>query len=156
MSQTLPERRTSSTPERWAPLAELDQVTERMRQMLEQTFGSFGWASALTERIGWSPLVDLEETDDAFVVDADLPGVKREDVNVELIGNELAISGEIKEPERTGTLRRRSRRSGRFDYRISLPSHVDPDKVEATLSDGVLRLRVPKAERAQRRRVEIT
>src|SRR5204863_3736934 len=41
MSQTLPERRTNSTPERWAPLAELDQVTERMRQMLEQTFGSF-------------------------------------------------------------------------------------------------------------------
>jgi HSP20 family protein len=81
--------------------------------------------------------------------------VKREDVNVELIGNELTITGEVREHERTGTLRRKTRRTGRFDYRLGLPSHVDPDKVDATLSDGVLKVRVPKSERAQRRRVEI-
>ena len=155
MSQTLPERRTGQAPERWTPFTELDQVTERMRQMLEQTFGSFGWASPFAERVGWSPLVDLEETDDVFLVEADLPGVKRENVNVELVGNELAISGEIKETERKGVVRRQSRRTGRFSYRVSLPSHVDPEKVEANLSDGVLKVRVAKAERAQRRRIDI-
>jgi HSP20 family protein len=154
MSQTLPERRSTATPERWEPLAELEQMTDRMRRMLEQTFGAFGW-SPLAERAGWSPLVDLEETDDAYVVEADLPGVKREDVNIELVGNELAITGELKESERKGTIRRRARRTGRFDYRLSLPSHVDAEKVEASLSDGVLKLRVPKSERAQRRRIEI-
>jgi HSP20 family protein len=155
MSQTLPERRSSSTPERWEPLSELEQMTERMRRMLEQTFGGFGWSSQVTEKAGWSPLVDLEETDDAYVLEAELPGVKREDVNIELVGNELSITGEIKEPERKGTVRRQSRRTGRFAYRVSLPSHLDPDKVEAKLEGGILKVSVPKSERAQRRRIEI-
>jgi HSP20 family protein len=155
MSQTLPERRSSPTPERWEPLSELEQMTERMRRMLEQTFGGFGWSSQLTEKAGWSPLVDLEETDDAYVLEAELPGVKPEDVNIELVGNELSITGEIKEPERKGTVRRQSRRTGRFAYRVSLPSHLDPDKVEAKLGGGILKISVPKSERAQRRRIEI-
>jgi HSP20 family protein len=156
MSQTLPERRSTVTPERWEPLSELEQMTERMRRMLEQTFSGFGWSPQLSERAGWSPLVDLEETDDAYLVQAELPGVKREDVNVELIGNELSITGEIKEPERKGTVRRQSRRTGRFAYRVSLPSHLDPDKVAAKLDGGILEVTVPKSERAQRRRIEIS
>jgi HSP20 family protein len=122
--------------------------------MLEQTFGSLGWPSP-TEQGGWSPLVDIEEADDAYVVEADLPGVKRQDVNIELVGNELMVTGEIKERERKGALRRQTRRVGRFDYRIVLPDHVDDDKVEANLTDGVLTVRVPKAERAQRRKIEV-
>jgi HSP20 family protein len=156
MSQTLPERRRSATTERWEPLSELDQMSERMRRFLDQTFGGFGWAPPLIERAAWSPPVDLEELDDAYVIEADLPGVKREDVDVELVGNELSIGGEVKEQERTGTVRRQTRRTGRFEYRLSLPSHVDPAKVEASLADGVLKVRVPKAEKAQRRRIEIT
>jgi HSP20 family protein len=155
MSQTLPDRRSSTTPERWEPLSELEQMTERMRRMLEQTFGGFGWSSQFAEQAGWSPLVDLEETDDAYVLEAELPGVTREDVNIELVGNELSITGEIKEPERKGTVRRQSRRTGRFAYRVSLPSHLDPDKVEAKLDGGILKVSVPKSERAQRRRIEI-
>jgi HSP20 family protein len=156
MSQTLPERRSTTQPEtRWEPLTEIDQVTDRMRRLLEQTFGGFGWAAPLTERTGWSPPVDLEETDDAYVVEAELPGVKREDVNIELVGNELSITGEVKEPERKGTVRRQSRRSGRFAYRVSLPSHLEQEKVEAKLDDGILTVTVPKSERAHRRRIEI-
>jgi HSP20 family protein len=136
-------------------MSELEQITDRMRRMLEQTFGGFGLTSAPTERTGWSPLVDLEETDDAYVVEAELPGVKRENVNVELVGNELSITGEIEEQKRKGTVRRQTRRTGRFAYRVSLPSHVDAEKVEATLQDGVLKVGVPKSERAQRRRIEI-
>ena len=155
MSQTLPERRSTATPERWEPLNELEQMTERMRRMLEQTFGAFGWSSQLAERAGWSPLVDLEETDDAYVVEAELPGVEREDVNIELVGNELSITGEIKEPERKGVVRRQSRRTGRFAYRVSLPSHLESEKVEAKLVGGILEVTVPKSERAQRRRIDI-
>lgn len=155
MSQTLPERRSTTTPERFEPLSELDQLTERMRRMLEQTFSSFGWSSQLLERTGWSPPVDLEETDDAYVVEADLPGVNPEDVDVQIVGNELSIAGEVKESQRTGTVRRQSRRTGRFSYRVALPSHLDPDKVEATLKGGVLRVTAPKSERAPRRRIEV-
>jgi HSP20 family protein len=155
MSQLLPERRSAVAPERWEPLREFEQVTERMRRMLEQTFGGFGLSSPLLEREGWSPLVDLEETDDAFIVEAQLPGVKRENVNIELVGNELRISGEIEERERRGTTRRSARRTGRFDYRVGLPDHVDEDKIEANLAEGVLTVQLPKSERAQRRRIEV-
>src|SRR5919109_4563753 len=125
-----------------------------MRRMLEQTFGAFGLPSSLVERGGWSPLVDIEESDDAYVIEAELPGVKREDVNIELVGNELAISGEIKERKREGTLRRQTRRTGRFEYLVSLPDHVDGEKIEASLDNGILTVRAPKSERAQRRRIE--
>ncbi|MDQ3875534.1 MAG: Hsp20/alpha crystallin family protein [Actinomycetota bacterium] len=155
MSQLLPERRTGTAPERWEPFSELEQVTERMRRMLDQTFGGFAWPSPLTERAGWSPLVDIEETDDAYVVEAEVPGVNREDVNVELVGNDLSITGEIKERERKGLIRRQTRRTGRFDYRVSLPNQVDAGKIDASLENGVLTVRVPKSERAQRRRIEV-
>jgi HSP20 family protein len=155
MSQVLPERR-STAPERWEPLSELEQVTQRMRRMLDQTFGGFGWPSPLlTEAAGWSPLVDIEEQDDAYVLEAELPGVKREDVNIEVVGNELAITGEIKERERKGAMRRRARRTGHFEYRVRLPDQVDAAKIDASLDQGVLSVRVPKAERAKRQKIEI-
>jgi len=135
---------------------ELEQVTERMRRMLDETFGSFGWsAPRLTDGTTWSPMVDIEEQDDVYVLEAELPGVKRQDLNIEIVGNELAITGEIKEQERKGVLRKQTRRTGRFEYRIGLPAQVDADKVDASLDNGVLTVRVPKAERAQRHKVEI-
>jgi HSP20 family protein len=156
MSQLLPERRRPGTAERWEPFQELEQVTERMRRMLEETFGGFGrWPALAPETAGWSPLVDLEEGDDAYVLEAELPGVKREDVDIELVGSELAITGEVKEKERTGIVRRRTRRSGRFDYRVTLPELVDAEQIEASLSEGVLTVRVPKSERAQRKKIAI-
>ncbi|MGZ4416435.1 MAG: Hsp20/alpha crystallin family protein [Gaiellaceae bacterium] len=154
MSQLVPERRSRLAPDRWEPLSEFEQMTECMRRMLDQTLGSFGLQSPV-ETGGWLPLVDLEETDDAYVVEAELPGVKRNDVNIELVGNELTITGETKERERKGVLRRQTRRVGRFEYRVTLPDQVDADKIEANLVDGVLTVRVPKAERERRRKIEV-
>lgn len=156
MSQTLSERRSTTEPQRWEPLSELDQMTHRMRRMLDQTFGGFGLPSPLiNEGAGWSPLVDIEEEDHAYVLELDVPGVKREDVNIELVGNELAVTGEIKERERKGALRRKTRRTGRFEYHVRLPNQVDASKIEASLDHGVLTVRVPKSERAQRQKIEI-
>jgi HSP20 family protein len=154
----LPERRSAVAPERWEPLRELEQVTERMRRMLDETFGGWptagAWPSLAREAL-WSPAVDIEETDDAYVLEAELPGVKRDDIDIELVGNELAITGELKERERTGVLRRRTRRTGRFEYRVTLPDQVDADRIEAKLSEGILTVRVPKSERAQRKKIEV-
>jgi HSP20 family protein len=156
MSQLLPERRRTSAPERWEPFQELEQATERMRRMLGETFGGFGsWPSVVQETAGWAPLVDIEERDDAYVLEAELPGVKRDDVDIELVGNELAITGELKEKEVTGIVRRRTRRTGRFDYRVTLPEQVDAEQIEASLEDGVLTVRVPKSQRAQRKKIAV-
>ena len=98
------------------------------------------------------PAVETEETDDAYLVRAELPGMKSDDVDVELNGNELRITGEVKEEAEGKTLRRRH---GRFAYRASLPTDADPAKVDAQLADGILTVRVPKAAQARSRRIEI-
>src|SRR3954465_4006601 len=107
MSQLATERRPATGQQtQWASI---EQVPERMRRMLEQTLGSFATPALLSEAAAWTPPVDIEEEDDAYVIEAEVPGAKREDVNIELQGNELAITGEIKERERKGILRRNTR-----------------------------------------------
>jgi HSP20 family protein len=103
----------------------------------------------------WAPLVDIEETDDAWILEAEVPGVKKSDVNVDVQGSELVITGDIKEKERKGILRRRTRRTGRFEFRVNLPGGVDPENIDAKLDDGVLTVRVPKPEPARSRRIEV-
>ncbi|MGZ4357858.1 MAG: Hsp20/alpha crystallin family protein [Gaiellaceae bacterium] len=151
MSLMLPDRRFELRQKRREPL-DLDDVSERMRRMLEQTFAGI-FPSDVEEL--WTPLVDLEEQDDAYTLEAELPGVKKEDVKIEYAGNELTISGEIKERERKGVLRRKVRRTGGFLYRVVLPQQVDAEHIEAKLQDGVLSIRAPKAEKAVRRKIEI-
>jgi HSP20 family protein len=151
MSQLVPEQRMRGREQRRTQLTDLEQIGERMRQLLEETFGELA-----TEAAGWVPTVDIEEQDDAWVLELEVPGVKREDVNIEMVGNELTVTGEVKETERKGIVRRKTRRVGRFEYRVVLPDGVDSENIEANLENGVLRVRVPKAQRAQRRRIEVT
>jgi HSP20 family protein len=112
--------------------------------------------SSLADPAHWAPPVDIEETDDGWIVEAEVPGAKRDDVDIELREGELVISGEIKERERKGIIRRQTRRVGRFEYRVRLPGPADPDKVDASLAEGVLKVTVPKAEEAKARRIEIS
>ncbi len=146
----LPVRRSPAPPERWDPFRELEDLHARIGRLMES-----GLRDAADDAASWSPLVDIEETDDAWLVEAELPGVKQEDINVELSDSELAIWGELKERERRGILRRRTRRMGHFDYRVTLPGDAESDRIEASLDEGVLTVRIPKPERARRRRIEI-
>jgi HSP20 family protein len=141
--------------ERWEPLNELEQLTERLRRLFDQTLG-FSWPPPDTATSGWAPLVDVEETDDEYIIEAGLPGVKREDVDVALLANELTFTGEIRSRERKGIIRRQARRTGRFDYRVTLPEQVAADAIEANLIDGVLTVRVPKSAQAERRKIEVS
>jgi HSP20 family protein len=141
--------RPNNEAQTWKSFQELDDLHERMSRLFESSFGE-------TAAGAWLPAVDIEETDEAFVIEAELPGVQRQDVTVEMQDNQLTIHGELKERERKGILRRRTRRTGQFDYRVLLPGEVDPDNIEANLQDGVLRVHAHKVERAKPRRIEIT
>lgn len=134
--------------ERWEPLRELDDVYDRLAALWQS--GPFGAADR------WVPLADLEETDDSWTVELELPGVARDDVDVELDEGMLTISGEVRDKERTGILRRRTRRVGRYQYTVTLPGDVDADHVDARLHDGVLTVRVPKSPETRRRHIPIT
>jgi HSP20 family protein len=151
MSQSLSERRSTNALEHWQPLNDLDQLNDRLRRILEQTFGPL----APSETDSWMPLVDIEEQDDAYVVEADLPGVASKDVKIEQVGSELMISGEFKQHERKGVVRRKTRRTGAFSYRVALPERIDSENIDARLDNGVLTIRVPKSQRAERRQIQI-
>jgi HSP20 family protein len=152
---TVPERKAAVTPsptrrEAYSPFAEFDELWDRM---VNRFFGaSLAWPGWAQE---WTPPVDVEETDDAWVFEVELPGAKRDDIRVEVGDTELIISGTVEERERTGVVRRRARRSGSFEYLTSLPPGVNADKVDARFDNGVLTVRVPRPERTKTRRIKI-
>jgi HSP20 family protein len=134
-------------------MAEFDDLFSRMGSLLESTFGA---TPATTGAAAWAPLADFSETDDAYMIEVDVPGVAREDIDIELSDRDLMISGEIKEKERTGMLRRSMRRTGRFEYRTLLPGEINTEGVDATLRDGVLTVKIPKTEMTKPRHIEIS
>lgn len=129
--------------------AEFEEFFERMHHFLETATPS--WPA----RMAWAPSADLHETDDAYVVECELPGLRREEIDVEISERELHISGEMKEREREGVLRRTTRNTGRFEYRATLPTQVRSKDVSASLVDGILTVTVPKAQPAKPHHVEI-
>jgi HSP20 family protein len=92
------------------------------------------------------PGAEVAEEDDTFTVDIELPGVAKKDITIDVAGRRVAVHGERTEKGRTGTLRHSTRSTGRFDYEVTLPSAVDGQKATAELSDGVLTIRMPKAQ----------
>jgi HSP20 family protein len=136
--------------QRWDPFREFERLQEEMGRLVQST-----WLPASGDGGAWTPFADIEETEDAWIIEAEVPGVDRKDVNVELRNSELVISGDIKERERQGILRRRARRTGHFEYHVTLPGEVAEDKIEADLHDGILTVRVPKSEQARPRRIEV-
>jgi HSP20 family protein len=140
-------RNGDAEAERWDPLGELNRLTQQLSGYLGMQLPSIGE--------GFTPLADVEESDDAYTVELELPGVKKDDISVEVSERRVVVSGERKERERTGILRRRTRSVGRFHYEVNLPSAVDDEGVEASLNEGVLSVRVPKAASERPRRIEI-
>jgi HSP20 family protein len=150
----LPVRRNhTSSPrqaQRWDPFREFEQLQEEMGRLVQSV-----WSPGNGDGGAWTPFADVEETEDAWLIEVEVPGVEHDDVNVELRDSELIITGDIKERERKGVLRRRARRTGHFEYHVTLPGDSDEEHVEASLHDGILTVRVPKAERARPRRIEV-
>ncbi len=151
----VPVRRTTSVSsqplERGEPFRELEQLQEHMDRLMQSVWSPLGTGNGGA----WMPTTDIEETEDAWIIEAELPGVDKKDLDVELRDTELIISGEIKEKERKGVLRRQTRKAGEFEYRVTLPGTADQEHIEANLHDGVLTVRVPKSETAKPRRIEV-
>jgi len=113
--------------------------------------------SALASRAGVLPRLDLSESDNEITVRAELPGVKPEDIHVEVTGNVLRLSGEKTEEhsEQSGDTRWSECQYGSFSRMVQLPTAVDADKVDAAFKDGVLTITLPKHPEARPKRVEV-
>jgi HSP20 family protein len=146
---------------RWEPVRELNTIQSEMNRLFNTFFDSpapaGGQGSGQTLR-RWIPAMDLVETEDAFVLRADLPGLSEKDVNIELEDNVLTISGERKaeHEERKEGYYRVERASGTFSRSLTLPEGVDPEGVSANFERGVLEVRIPKPEQRKPRKVAIS
>lgn len=99
---------------------------------------------------------DLSETDEAYIVELDLPGVQKGDLSIEATGRRLSVHGERRDGQNRGLLRRRGRVTGEFQYAWSLPGDVDAERIQARLESGVLTIEVPKAEHTRPRKIAIS
>jgi HSP20 family protein len=144
-----PVPRSSDPIESWEPFAELNRLTRDLARVFDR------WPFTVSPDGAFTPAADVEETDDAFILELELPGVRKEDISVEVAGPRVAVRGERKERERRGVLRRKSRVTGTFHYEVTLPGEIDADRIEARLEDGVLTVRVPKAGAERPRRIAV-
>jgi HSP20 family protein len=137
----------------WDPYRELEQMQSRLNRF----FGEGPSAEGELFFTEWRPAMDVQETDKEFLVKADLPEVKKEDVKVELENGVLSVQGERKqEKEEKGKKFHKVERSyGKFVRRFALPSEVDAAKVQADFKDGVLSVHLPKAEGAKPKSIEV-
>ncbi|MBN7769904.1 Hsp20/alpha crystallin family protein [Marinobacter daepoensis] len=143
---------------RWNPISEFEDMMNRYNRM-------FGLARANGEREGkdlfsrsdWAPAVDIKETPEAFLVEAELPGMAKEDVKVTVHDGVLTIQGERKSEEESNDkkLHRIERFYGSFTRRFTLPDNVDENSVTAGFKDGLLTLKIQKAEPKEPKAIEV-
>jgi HSP20 family protein len=140
---------------RWEPLRELGTLQTEMNRLFNTVFDGPAPSGATMRR--WMPPMDLVESDDHFVLRADLPGMSEDDVNIELEDSTLTISGERKsehEAKNEGFYRV-ERATGAFSRSLTLPKGVDPESVTARFDRGVLEVRIPKPAERKPRRISI-
>jgi HSP20 family protein len=139
------------------PFRELEDVSTRLSRIFGQPPArlTFGRDDALSA--DWAPAVDVQETDSEYLVKADLPDVKKEDVTVEIVDGTLNVRGERhKEKEEKGKrFHLIEREYGRFERRLAVPAGVDAQKVAAEFKDGVLRVHLPKSPNAKPKSIDV-
>ena len=133
----------------WSPILSFQRQVNRL---FDDVFGGFD-----VEPLGaqaWAPALDVQETDEALIVRAELPGVDAKEVNISIEGDVLTIAGEKKE-DKNANYHRLERRYGSFSRSIRLPSAIDTDKVKTSAKNGVLEVNLPKKEEAKPKKIEI-
>jgi HSP20 family protein len=145
---------------RWEPVRELHTMQNEMNRLFNTFFDtpspSNGGSQAVARR--WIPAMDVVETDDQFVLRADLPGLSENDVKIEVEDNVLTVSGERKsehEQHNEGYYRV-ERAFGSFSRSLTLPEGVDAEGIQANFNSGVLEVRIPKPEQHKPRKVQIS
>ncbi|HEX9775288.1 MAG TPA: Hsp20/alpha crystallin family protein [Actinomycetota bacterium] len=138
---------------RWSPVRDF----AGMRAEIDRMFGEFGSLAPDTQVTRWTPAMDVAEAEDGFTLTLDLPGLRSEDVDVNLDRNVLTVTGERSfEEEKEGTSYHRVERSyGKFQRSLTLPRDVEADGIEAAFDNGVLTISIPKAATAKPRKIEV-
>jgi HSP20 family protein len=142
---------------RWEPFRELEDMTQRLNRIFGRSLVDRDKGSEALKVAEWAPAVDVSETETEYLIKAEIPEVKKEDVKVTLQDGILTLQGERKqEKEEKGKRFHRIERSyGSFLRSFDLPANVDDTKTKADFKDGVLTLTLPKSEKAKPKSVEV-
>ena len=143
-----------STP--WPALDRWSNLRDELNSFFDMPFwSSFGRTGQLFT--GWSPALDLYESGNHLVAVVELPGMRKEDIDISLHDGTLTISGEHKRESTKGeTAQRTERYVGTFRRSITLPTRVDSSTVSATYQDGILKVTLPKAEEAKPKQIQVS
>ena len=139
---------------RWDPFRELEGIQARLNRLFPEMPARTEDESLFA---AWNPAVDIQETDNEFVLKADLPDVKKDDVKVELVNGVLTVEGERKQEkeEKGKRFHRVERAYGKFVRHFTLPTDVDAANVKAEFKDGVLTVHLPKAATVKPKAIEV-
>ncbi|HMA84296.1 MAG TPA: Hsp20/alpha crystallin family protein [Desulfosalsimonadaceae bacterium] len=143
---------------RWDPWTTLPTLQDRINRLFEDAVPNrTGGGESEMSLFDWRPKVDTYEEGDNIVIKADLPGVKKEDVSIDIKDNVLTLKGERKHEENINeeNYYRRESAYGKFQRAFTLPDGVDPNKIEAAYKDGTLKITVPKAEKTKAKKIDI-
>ena len=141
---------------KWDPLRDLLSIQDRMNRLFEQTLSRSRAEEGIAAST-WSPAVDIYETPETIVMKAELPGLSREDIEIQIRDNALTLRGErrfAKDAQQENYLRIK-RAYGAFQRSFTLPATIQQDKIRAVFRHGVLELTLPKAEEAKTKKIAI-
>jgi HSP20 family protein len=141
---------------KWNPMRDMLSFNSRADRFFNDFFNPSRGVN-VTEKWGWNPRVDIYEEDNAIVLTAELPGVERDNISVDVKDGVLTLKGErSSENEVTEeSFYRRERSFGSFERRFNLPDNVDPEKITADYKDGVLKVDIPKPEDVQPKQITV-
>lgn len=139
---------------RWDPFQDLWQVREEVNRLFDHTLNRY---PALKGLRSWQPAVDMYEDDKEIIVKAEIPGVEPKDVDITVTADSISLKGELKEEteRREDGYIRAERRFGQFYRTLPLPAEVRPEEAQATFKNGVLEVRMPKAQMGRRQGVKV-
>jgi HSP20 family protein len=142
---------------RWDPWTTLPTLQDRINRIFEEAFPRSSAKEGEFALADWRPAVDTYEENNNIVIKAELPGVKKENVTIDIKDNMLTLKGERSEETevKEENYYRKERSYGKFHRAFTLPDAVDPNKIEASFKDGVLKISIPKAEEAKSKKIEI-
>ena len=129
-------------------------LRDEMDRLFDGSFGPVFRTPGSFSR--WAPALDVFQDKDQFTVVAELPGLKKEDIELSLHNGVLTISGERKQEKKSEEGYRSERFFGRFQRSVTLPTSVDGNNVKATYQDGILKVVVPKAEEAKPKQIQVS
>ncbi len=142
--------------QKFSPFSELFDLRKEIDSLFDDRF--FGKMLQPYYESNWTPSMDISETDKEFLVTVELPGMKKEDINLSIDNNVLTIEGERKsEKEEKGkTFHRIERSYGKFYRSVTLPKKVDEENIKASFKDGLLNITLPKVEKEKVKNIEIS